>query len=137
MRKKVTVLIIPLILSLGASAKCLDLPGDTLLIQSSGTDSVTIISKTQAGTVVRVELKGAFGGSGFQWENLTKNCPVLAFLGTAVETDSSVIGAPQKLVYFYCVRGKKGTVQFDFALRRPWEKGKEPAQVFRHRLKVS
>ena len=136
MKKKALALVMPLLLALGASAMRLGAPGDTLVLQHPGADSITLVSKARAGTVIRVELTGAFGGSGFQWENLTKNCPVLAFLGTAIETDSSVIGAPQKLVYFYCVRGKKGSMQFDFALRRPWEKGKEPAQLFRHRVKV-
>jgi len=135
MKKKAITFMLPLLLGFVASAlQQRVLPQDTVVIGKSSRDSTTLIPKSSIGTIIRIELDGAFGGSGYQWEDLTKGCPVLAFTGTARETDPNVIGSPEKLLYFYCVRGKKGMVKLDFALRRSWEK--EPAQTYRHTLKV-
>ncbi len=136
--KKIVMILIPLLLlGFGASASQSPLLlQDTVVIGKGQEDSTTRIPKSSKGSVIRIELNGAFGGSGFQWENLTKTCSVLSLTGIAREADPKLIGAPEKLIYFYRVKGKKGTVKLNFVLKRPWEKDKEPSQTFTHTIKI-
>ena len=137
MKKIVKSIILPLLLSFGASASQLPLlQQDTIVIVKGQEDSTTRIPKSAKGTIIRIELTGSYGGSGFLWENLSQTCSVLSLTGSTSEADPKLLGAPEKLIYFYRVNGKKGCAQLKFVLRRSWEKDKEPAQTFTHTVEI-
>ncbi len=137
MNKIVLLLMLPLLLGVGASASQLPMiQQDTIVIGKGLEDSITMISKSAKGTIIRVELSGAYGGSGYLWENLSNTCSVLSLTGSVMEADPKLLGAPEKLIFFYRVNGKKGCANLKFVLRRSWEKDKEPAQTFAHTVQI-
>ena len=109
---------------------------DTFIITQHQNDKKSKI-ENKKDAVIRIELEGSFGGSGYLWIDLTKANSLFSFdHAETIVADSSLIGLPEKRVFFYKLTGKKGKASFHFELKRPWDTKNPAAQTFKHCIKI-